>query len=202
MDALPTNPSRGRLRWRLPIAIGLFPPCLPLILASCGSDKVAAPRPSPASLTPSVAGTTDRTLVLNEFTIKLGSPSLSSGKVLLTANNVGNEEHELVLVRASAVTDLPTKADGSVDEDKTAETDKVGEIEHVMSHQTKSSSLQLDPGTNVVFCNVDQMGTGSMMNGNMGSGQNHGDWPRARCPRHVSVDRRQVTASDANGRRP
>jgi hypothetical protein len=137
------------------------------------SDKVAAPSSAPASV--ANASATDRTFVLNEFTIKLGSQSLSSGKVLLTANNIGNEEHELVIVRASAVTDLPTKADGSVDEDKIAETDKVGEIEHVMSHQTKSSTFQLDPGTYVAFCNlIDQMGTGSMMNGNMGSGQNMG----------------------------
>lgn len=178
MDALPTNPSRGRLRVRPLLAIGVFALGVPLVLAGCGSDKVAAPPPpSSKSLTSSVAGTsaTDRTFVLNEFTIKLGSQSLSSGKVLLTANNAGNEEHELVLVRAPAVSDLPTKADGSVDEDKIAETDKVGEIEHVKTHQTKSSTFQLDPGTYVAFCNlVDQMGAGSMMNGNMNSGPNMG----------------------------
>ncbi len=173
MDALRTLKLRDRRRMRPVLAIGVFAVGVPLVLAGCGSDKVAAPSSAPASVATGTA--TDRTFVLNEFTIKLGSKSLSSGKVLLTANNVGSEEHELVLVRASAVTDLPTKADGSVDEDKIAETDKVGEIEHVMSHQTKSSSFQLDPGTYVAFCNlVDQMGTGSMMNGNMGSGTNMG----------------------------
>ncbi len=95
--------------------------------------------------------------------------------MLLTANNVGSEEHELVLVKASAVSDLPTKADGSVDEDKIAETNKVGEIAHVMSHETQSSTFQLEPGTYVAFCNlIDQkMGSGSMMNGDMNGGHVH-----------------------------
>ncbi len=169
--------SHGRNRLRQVRAIGAFAFVVPLLLAGCGSNKVAAPPPSSStSVTSSVAdaSATDRTFMLNEFTIKLGSQSLPSGKVFLTANNVGNEEHELVLVRASSVTDLPTKADGSVNEDKIAESDKVGEIAHVMSHQTKSSNFQLDPGTYVAFCNlIDQMGTGSMMNGNMGSGHVH-----------------------------
>ena len=162
-------PLRGRLRVQTALTVGVFAVGVPLVLGGCGSDKVAVPS-SVASATAA-----DGTFTLNEFTIKPGSQSLSSGKVLLTANNVGSEEHELVLVRTSAVTDLPTKADGSVDEDKIAETDKIGEIEHVMSHQTKSRTFQLDPGTYVAFCNlIDQMGAGSMMNGNMGSGQNMG----------------------------
>ncbi len=162
-------PLRGRLRVQTALTVGVFAVGVPLVLGGCGTDKVAAPS-SVASAT-----TADGTFVLNEFTIKLGSPSLSSGRVLLTADNVGSEEHELVLVRASAVTDLPTTADGSVDEDKIAETDKIGEIEHVMSHQTKSSTFQLDRGTYVAFCNlIDQMGAGSMMNGNMNSGPNMG----------------------------
>ena len=173
MDALPTHPSRGRLPVRPLLAIGVFALGVPLALAGCGSDKIAAPSSAPSSV--AIATAADGTFMLNEFTIKLGSPSLTSGKVLLTAKNVGNEEHELVIVRASAVTDLPTKADGSVDEDRIAESDKVGEIAHVLAHQTKSSTFQLDPGTYVAFCNlVDQMGTGSMMNGNMGSGQKMG----------------------------
>jgi hypothetical protein len=141
------------------LALGVFAVGVPLVLAGCGSDKLAAPSSAPPSVASATA--TDRTFVLNEFTVKLGSQSLSSGKVLL--------------VKAAAITDLPTKADGSVDEDKIAETDKVGEIEHVLAHQTKSSTFQLDPGTYVAFCNlIDQMSTGSMMNGNMGAGQNMG----------------------------
>ncbi len=168
MDSPRTLPSRGRLRVRPVLLISAFALGVPLIIAGCGSDKVAPPR-SAASAT-----ATDRTFILNEFTIKLASSTLAGGKVLLTANNVGMEEHELVLVRASAVSDLPTNADGSVDENKIAETDKVGEIEHVMSHETKSGTFQLDPGTYVAFCNlIDQMGTGSMMNSDMNGGHVH-----------------------------
>lgn len=147
-------------------AIGAIAVGVPLVLAGCGSDNTAA-QSSTASAR-ATATATDRTFNLNEFSIKLASQTLPSGEVLFTANNVGAEEHELVLVKASAVSDLPTKAHGSVDEDKIAETDKVGEIAHVMSHEAKSSTFQLEPGTYVAFCNlIDQIGSGSMMNGNM-----------------------------------
>ena len=172
MDALRTPPSRGRALIRPILAFGAIAIGVPLVLAGCGSDNTAAPSlTSPAKAS---ATATDGTFNLNEFTIKLTSQTLSSGTVLLTANNVGSEEHELVLVKASAVSDLPTKADGSVDEDKIAETDKVGEIAHVMSHRTKSSTFRLEPGTYVAFCNlVDQMGSGPMMTENMNGGHVH-----------------------------
>ena len=86
-------PLRGRLRVRPLLAIGVFAVGVPLVLGGCGSDKVAVPS--------SVASATgaDGTFTMNEFTIKLGSQSLLSGTVLLTANNVGSEEHELVVRR-------------------------------------------------------------------------------------------------------
>jgi len=48
--------------------------------------------------------------------------------VQITATNHGHETHELVIVRASDAASLPTKADGSVDEDRIQDTDKAGEI--------------------------------------------------------------------------
>ena len=80
-------------------------------LVGCGSDKAAvAPQGRPS-------------IVLSEFSIKLSSPTFAAGKVTITAENAGAEEHEVVLVRAASVGDLPTKSDGSVDEDKIAEID-------------------------------------------------------------------------------
>jgi hypothetical protein len=80
--------------------------------------------------------------------------TLHSGTVTLTANNVGGEEHELVIVRAASVDSLPTMPDGSVDEDKIAESDKMGEIEDVAAQTEKSKTFDLPAGDYVAFCNV------------------------------------------------
>ena len=109
------------------------------------------------------------TLTLSEFTVTLDRATLPSGKVTVVARSDGGEEHEVVLVRAGAVADLPTKADGSVDEDKISDADKAGGIDHINAHETRSATLDLPPGTYVAFCNaVDQRGEGT------GSGQGAG----------------------------
>ena len=143
-------PDRTRRPKRAICALGIG---VAFVLSACSSDKAAVPSSKP----------TNPTFTLSEFTVKLAPPTLSSGRVTLTATNVGSDEHELVLVRASAVADLPTKADGSVDEDKISESDKMGEIEHVVSGKTKSADFELAPGTYVAFCNlIDPMAAGSM----------------------------------------
>lgn len=108
---------------------------------------------------------------LSEFAITLNRSSLPSSKVAVTADNVGAEEHELVMVKAASVADLPTKTDGSVDEDRIPEADKIGEIDHVAARSHKTAEFTLAPGTYIVFCNiVDQMGSGMMGGGTMMSG--------------------------------
>ena len=81
------------------------------------------------------------------------------GTVQLTAVNNGSQIHELVFVRADSPAALPTKADGSVDEDQIPEADKPGEIEDVDPGRSKSRTLKLAPGRYVAFCNlVDETG--------------------------------------------
>lgn len=135
-----------------------------LALSACGSSRSSSP---PAS-------TSENTFVLSEFTIIPPTNVLRAGAISLTADNVGGEEHELVIVRVANADALPTKADGSVDEDKIPETDKVGEIETLGARSSKSKTFELSSGTYVAFCNLidNMMGSGSsMMNGaGMGSG--------------------------------
>ncbi len=127
-----------------------------LAFGACASGKTASPNPS------------QNTFGLSEFTVIAPSNTLRAGSVSITADNVGGEEHELVIVRAASVASLPTKSDGSVDEDKIAEAEKVGEIEHVAARSHKSKTFTLTAGSYVAFCNlVDDMGSG-MMNGGMG----------------------------------
>jgi hypothetical protein len=165
MASTSLSPPAARLQLKpFPNMVGLALAGFAFLLASCNSTETAA----------STAQAKQSTFVLNEFTIKLGQSTLPSGRVNLTATNVGVEEHELVLVKASAVADLPVKIDGSVDEDQIPKSAMMGEIEEVRAGQTKSADFELPPGTYVAFCNlVDQMGTGSMMEGpnsNMSAG--------------------------------
>ncbi len=71
-----------------------------------------------------------------------------AGKVTVTAPNVGNVVHELVLLKTDAdPAKLPTKADGSVDESTS-----VGEIADVEAGATKKVTLDLQPGTYAMVC--------------------------------------------------
>ena len=154
---------------------------LAAVLAACGSSS--------KTVSPSSAPSSDNTFVLSEFTIVPPTNTLHAGSVSITAENVGGEVHELVIVRAASAAALPMKPDGSVDEDKISASNKVGEIQQVAarSHQTKT--FDLTSGTYVAFCNiVDTMmgsdttmmgsdttmmnGTSTTMNG-MGSGTGH-----------------------------
>jgi hypothetical protein len=135
-----------------------------LLVTACGSSSKRA--------SPSSAASAENTFVLNEFTIVPPTNTLRAGSVSITADNVGGEVHELVIVRASSAGALPTKSDSSVDEDKIAEADKVGEIEDIVAGAHRSKTFGLTAGTYVAFCNVidDMMGTDTMMGSHMGSG--------------------------------
>ena len=119
MNAQGVKSPRSRIGLRL--AIGAVVMGVTSVLVGCSSDQVATP--SSGAENPTSSESKNPTFALSEFSIKLGQPTLSAGQVTLTATNVGSEEHELVLVKASAVSDLPTKADGSEDEDKIPDAD-------------------------------------------------------------------------------
>ena len=168
---IPPSLPRAHLRaWhRSGVVIGLIA-AGSVALAGCGSDKAATSKQSNPTFKQS-----NPTFTLNEFTIKLDRPTLPQGKITLTVNNVGREEHELVLVKANAVSELPTKSDGSIDEEKIPASAKAGEIGHVAAHGTGSAAFDLAPGSYVAFCNIiDKMGSmGSMGSGTMMGGSGH-----------------------------
>ncbi len=110
------------------------------------------------------------TFVLNEFTIIPPAKALHAGNVLVTANNVGQEVHELVIVRAASADALPMTADGSVDESKLRGSDKVGVIDDVAAHWHTSARFDLTAGTYVAFCNLVDSATGSNTFMTAGSG--------------------------------
>lgn len=148
-----------------------------LLLAGCASDKNA-------STTTGTTGTSGAgsqpTFVLSEFKIRLDG-TIPSGQVEVKIDNQGGEKHEVVIVAAKDAEALPKKADGSVDEDKIPEADKVGESGDVPARTSITKSFTFKPGAYVAFCNiVDEMGMtdttmmgGNMpMNGGMGNSSN------------------------------
>ncbi len=110
---------------------------------------------------------------LDEWSIRADKATLPAGRQTITAANVGHETHELVVVKAADVASLPTKSDGSVDESQLDQV-KVGEIADVPAGASRHTTMQLAPGSYVVFCNiVDKMGNGDGGMGQMGRGMQH-----------------------------
>jgi uncharacterized cupredoxin-like copper-binding protein len=91
---------------------------------------------------------------LKEFAVTPDPIEVDAGETEFTADNIGTEVHEMVVVRASNAADLPTDADGAVDEDQVAKADQIGEIEDVQVGKTKSINFDLKTGDYVIFCNI------------------------------------------------
>ncbi len=124
-----------------------------LLLAGCGSSKKSS---------------TPNTFVLSEFTITPPTNAVHAGKVLLVANNVGREMHELVIVRAASDDTLATNADGSVDESKLRGPEEVGVIDSVAASSRKSERFEMTAGTYVAFCNLIDNKTGTPLTNGFG----------------------------------
>ena len=136
------------------------------VVAACGSGDGAGSQGRPTA--------SPTAFVVQEWSITAPTTQLRAGKVLVTATNRGSETHELVIVRADDAASLPTKSDGSVDEDKIPETAKPGEIPDIKAGTTITKTIDLAPGNYVAICNlVDTMGQGSGMGG-MGNGNGGG----------------------------
>lgn len=135
---------------------------LAALLAACGSDGGGSN---------SADASSPDTFVLNEWSVAAPTTPIHAGSVRITAVNDGSETHELVIVRAADAASLPTKADGSVDEEAIPEADKPGEIPDVAAGDSASTTLDLPAGDYVAFCNlVEQMGNSGTGNSGTGNG--------------------------------
>jgi len=91
---------------------------------------------------------------LYEFGVRRKPAFVAAAKVTFRAKNIGVEKHELVVVRVEPGAKLPTKADGSVDEEAIPEADKMGEVANVKPKKVKTLRTTLDPARYVLFCNI------------------------------------------------
>jgi hypothetical protein len=156
------------LRVRRIVVIGAVVLVFGVALSACGSDGGSDDGGASGAADSSARDT----FVLDEWSVAAPTEPIHAGEVRITAVNDGSETHELVIVRTADAASLPTKADGSVDEEAISEADKPGEIPDVAAGDSAAATLDLPAGDYVAFCNlVDQMGNGGS---GMGSGSSMG----------------------------
>lgn len=93
-------------------------------------------------------------VTLQEFSIAADS-SVGAGTVTFDVTNDGpNDPHELVVVKTDlGLTELPTNADGSFNEEGEG-VEVIGEIEEFEPGTSQSMSWDLDAGSYVLLCNL------------------------------------------------
>lgn len=137
---------------------------LALLGAACTSDDETATATATGTGTPTagecvIEGGTDETgtaveTALDDFTIAPSPDEVEAGVVTFSAENVGVEPHEVVIVRAATIEELPTDDQGAVDESLLEEGAFIGEIEAFASSETCEGSFEMAAGDYVLLCNI------------------------------------------------
>jgi hypothetical protein len=139
---------RSLLRFSLRALLVL---ALAAALGACGNDKAQPEEDSDAP--PAV----DDNLVdidLQEWAVVPDQSTAPAGEVTFNIQNIGEETHEFVVVRTDlGFRDLPTAADGSVDEEGEG-IEPIDEVEDIPSSGTGELTVDLEAGNYVLFCNV------------------------------------------------
>ena len=96
----------------------------------------------------------DLDVTLTEWEVNADPETLPEGAIVITVRNNGGEDHELVIIRTNTpVDELPTKEDGSVDEDGAGLSD-IKEIEDIGAGDRTGRTYALDPGSYALICNL------------------------------------------------
>lgn len=91
---------------------------------------------------------------LVDYAIKPGATTVAAGKVSIDGTNLGQQPHEVVIVKGVKPADLPYDDKGAVDEAKLPDGAVVGELEEFSAGKACSSVVDLAPGQYTLFCNV------------------------------------------------
>lgn len=92
-------------------------------------------------------------VTLSEFAIDFDT-DVEAGRVNLALENVGEDAHEFVIVKADSIEDLPLGDDELVDESGLEDGAFIGEVEPFPAGSTCEGTFSLDPGDYVAFCNI------------------------------------------------
>ncbi len=94
------------------------------------------------------------TLTLAEFSVTPDQPSAPAGTVHFAIENAGAEVHEVVVVRAASIQELPLDGDGALDEAALEPGALVGEVEGFPAGETCDGTFELTAGDYVLLCNL------------------------------------------------
>jgi len=127
-----------------------------LVVAGCGSGNapVAASGSANSARSASSAAATAAsgakvTVTTTEYAFAPMAITAKAGKLTLTLDNKGKIPHEIVVLRTSAAADGLKVSGGRV-----SETTSVGEVSETAGGVTKSTTLDLKPGSYVYVCNI------------------------------------------------
>jgi uncharacterized cupredoxin-like copper-binding protein len=114
---------------------------------ACGEDETTSPAATGGPATVAVT--------LQEFAVGTTPASAAAGSVTFNATNNGpDDDHEFVIIETDlSLTELPTKPDGSVDEDGEGVT-VIDEIEEFPPGTTETLTVDLEAGPYVFICNI------------------------------------------------
>jgi hypothetical protein len=101
-------------------------------------------------------------ITLDEFSIESDASEVAAGSVHFAVDNAGEEPHELVIVKGVAVDDLPTDADGALDEAALPEGALIGEVESFPAGETCDGTFELEAGDYTLICNLVEEEDGAM----------------------------------------
>jgi uncharacterized cupredoxin-like copper-binding protein len=134
--------------------------CAPGPAASTATPLRASVRPTavttPAPPSPTdAAGPTTVDVTLMEFAIGTSVAKARAGDVTFDITNEGpDDQHEFVVIKTDlGPTDLPTKADGSVDEEGEG-IEVIDEVEELDVDSSEELTVDLEPGAYVLICNI------------------------------------------------
>ncbi|MCX7593279.1 MAG: cupredoxin domain-containing protein [Fischerella sp.] len=128
----------------------------PLLLWACSpnnTSRQATPTSFPVAQQNSSAVNKVQ-VTIKEMAVQLSKSTVPAGPVEFVANNQGNLDHEMVVIKTDLPLDqLPLKGD-RLDEDKAGK--KFGEIEEdeLTSGATKTLTVNLTPGRYLIICNL------------------------------------------------
>lgn len=123
---------------------------LALLIGACSSgDPESSPTPAPTEALSSGPVITD----LGEWSVLADPQRVAAGEITFEVANGGREEHELVIVEANGLEpgELPTLADGSVDEEQL---EILGDTDEIAAGDEEDLALELEAGDYILFCNL------------------------------------------------
>lgn len=143
-------------RFALSLGIGLM---VAFFAAACAQPEEAAQTAAPEEGEATTVG-----VKLQEWSVVPDESSVPAGEVMFEVENVGENEHEFMVVRTNLdLTELPTKDDGSLDDEgddvevidaMNAEEHGDGEHATIEPGDEKEFSYELEEGNYVLVCNL------------------------------------------------